>query len=164
VPVEKVTKIYLDYQSRTSVELAKVLINNHWKLDVEIENAQTGFEEKIKGTTAALVIGDRALRQRRISAYQYDLAEAWKEFTGLPFVFAAWVSNKPLDDRFIKLFNDANAFGVAHISDVTAQLDSVLFDLDEYFRNHISYEMDDLKKKGLRKFLQYLDYSISVPV
>jgi chorismate dehydratase len=163
VPIEKITKIYLDYQSRTSVELAKVLISNHWKLDVEIENAQSGFEEKITGTTAALVIGDRALQQRKISAYQYDLAEAWKDFTGLPFVFAAWVSNKPLDDRFIKLFNDANAYGVDHISDVTAQLDNDLFDLDEYFRRHISYQMDDRKKKGLKKFLHYLDYSISVP-
>jgi chorismate dehydratase len=163
VPIEEITKIYLDYQSRTSVELAKVLVKNYWKLDVEFENAQNGFEEKIKGTAAALIIGDRALRQRKISAYHYDLAEAWKQFTELPFVFAAWVSNKPLDEQFIKLFNDANAYGVNHISEVTAQLDSELFDLDEYFRKHISYEMDDRKKRALKKFLNYLDYPINVP-
>ena len=163
VPIEKITKIYLDYQSRTSVELAKVLIKNFWKLNVEFEDAQNGFEEKITGTAAALIIGDRALRQRKISAYRYDLAEAWKQFTGLPFVFAAWVSNKPLEEQFIKLFNDANAYGVNHISEVTAQLDSELFDLNEYFRKHISYKMDDRKKIALKKFLSYLDYSISVP-
>jgi chorismate dehydratase len=164
VPIENVTKIILDYQSRTSVELAKVLVTDYWKLNVALEDAVAGFEDQVKGTTAALIIGDRALKQRKVSPYCYDLAEAWKNFTGLPFVFAAWVSNKPLDERFVKMFDDANAYGVKHIAEVTASLDNDLFDLDEYFRKHISYSLDANKKKALKKFLQYLDYSINVPV
>jgi chorismate dehydratase len=51
------------------------------------------------------VIGDRAFEQKQVSTYSYDLGDAWKKMTGLPFVFAAWVSNKPLDDHFIQNFN-----------------------------------------------------------
>ena len=76
------------------------------------------FREKIKGNTAGVIIGDRALEQRLISTYIYDLGEAWKLHTGLPFVFAAWIANKKLPGDFIDKFNEANAQGLAHLDDV----------------------------------------------
>lgn len=156
VPIQHIRRILLDYQSRTSVELAKILLREYWKLDVELIHTEKGFETDIKDDTAAVIIGDRSLRQRKVSAYIYDLAEVWKAHTGLPFVFAAWVSNKELDKDFIKAFNDANAYGVQHISEVIATLDNNLFDLEDYFRSYISYQMDERKKKGLEKFLEKL--------
>jgi len=162
VPLHDVKKVLLDYQSRTSVALAEILIREHWKLDVQIENAEEGFEDMIAGTTAAVVIGDRALRLRHSAKYKYDLAEAWKDFTGLPFVFAAWVSNKPLPEKVIASFNEANAFGVQHIPDVLATLDSDLFDLENYFTTYISYQLDSKKKEGLQRFLHYLDPRITL--
>ena len=107
VPIHKVEKVLLDYQSRTSVQLAKILLKEYWKVDPVAEDAKEDFREHIYGTTAGLVIGDRALEQRKKSAYIYDLGEAWKNFTDLPFVFAAWISNKNLDKNFIKEFNEA---------------------------------------------------------
>lgn len=163
VPLQEITRVLLDYQSRTSVELAKILIEKHWKLDVTVENASDGFEREIAGSTAAVVIGDRALRQRKISAYSYDLAAAWMEFTKLPFVFAAWVSNKPLEEEFIRSFNQANELGVRHISDVIGSIDnSDKFDLEEYFNKYISYQLDARKKMGLQKFLNFLDPNITL--
>ena len=106
VPLEQVEKVILDYQSRTSVALARVLIENYWKLPVIFEEAGVNFRDEIKGTTAAVVIGDRAFEQRKISAYKYDLAKAWIDFTALPFVFAAWVANKKLPESFISEFNE----------------------------------------------------------
>lgn len=163
VPIEKVERVLLDYQSRTSVELAKLLIKECWKLDVELVNASEDFQEHIKGTTAGLVIGDRSFTQRNVSAYAYDLGEAWKAYTGLPFVFAAWISNKPLDADFISSFNSANAYGVEHMSDVIASLNfNGSVDLEEYFKKYISYTLDDPKRNALRKFLQHLKKDIEV--
>ena len=67
VPIEKVERVLLDYQSRTSVNLCKVLLKHHWKITPVIEDAQEGYQKEIKGTTAGVVIGDRALRQRTVS-------------------------------------------------------------------------------------------------
>jgi chorismate dehydratase len=163
VPLHQIDTVLLDYQSRTSVELVKILIREHWKLNVRFVNASKEFQHKVSGNTAALIIGDRALRQRRVSKFCYDLAEAWMEFTGLPFVFAAWVSNKPLPEGFIKDFNSANAFGVQRIDEVIGSIDNAdNFDLEEYFRKYISYDLDRNKRKGLQTFLHFLDRRINV--
>ena len=121
VPLEKIEKVLLDYQSRTSVALLKILIKEFWKIDVKFEDTFNGYQSQIYGTTAGLVIGDRALQQRKVSPFIYDLGEAWQKFTGLPFVFAAWVSNKKLDQNFIMNFNEANAFGLKRIDEVVAK-------------------------------------------
>ena len=59
-PLEEIEKIYLDYQSRTSVELLRILCREHWKVSPKFKNSEKGFENKIEGRTAALIIGDRA--------------------------------------------------------------------------------------------------------
>src|SRR5574338_133967 len=53
VPIGEVKKVYLDYQSRTSVNLAKVLLKEYWKKEVKLIDA-TGedFRDQIAGTTA----------------------------------------------------------------------------------------------------------------
>ena len=156
VPLEKIKTILLDYQSRTSVALLKVLIREYWKLNVDFESTSGNYQSKISGTTAGLVIGDRALQQRKISPFIYDLGEQWKKFTGLPFVFAAWISNKKLDDNFIKNFNEANASGLNEIDEVVKENPFEAFDLHHYYSECISFEMDEKKKKGLELFLQKL--------
>ncbi len=156
VEINKVEKVLLDYQSRTSVNLCKILLKHYWKKKVVFEDAQIDFREKIKGTTAGVVIGDRAFEQRMSSLYVYDLAAAWIDFTGLPFVFAAWVANKAISEDFIDAFNRANAYGVNHIDEVIAEFDYPLYDLKHYYSENISYVLDAEKKKGLALFLEYL--------
>lgn len=156
VPLEEIKKVVLDYQSRTSVALARVLIENYWKLSVVVEDAKENFREEIRGRTAAVVIGDRAFEQRTISRYKYDLAEAWIQFTGLPFVFAAWVANKKLPGDFIQLFNEANKKGLENIGAVVSANFSPYYDLKKYYTENISYELTDEKRNGLEKFLGYL--------
>jgi chorismate dehydratase len=159
-PIEGVERVLLDYQSRTSVQLARILMKEYWRISPELVDAGKDFRQHIKGTTAGVVIGDRALEQRKISPYVYDLAEAWKGFTGLPFVFAAWISNKRLDPRFIMAFDEANRQGILHIDDVVAENPYPLFDLHEYFTKHLDYRLDALKRKGLEKFLSYLEINV----
>ena len=156
VPLYDIETILLDYQSRTSVALLKVLIKEHWKINVAFENTSGDYESKISGTTAGLIIGDRALMQRKKSRFIFDLGEEWKNFTGLPFVFAAWVSNKKLAADTIQHFNETNAFGLNKIEEVVDQNSSKDFDLRHYYTDCISFEMDENKKKGLRLFLEKL--------
>ena len=153
-PMERVERVYLDYQSRTSVELAEILLRDYWKVDPELVPAAAGYRQKIGGTTAGLVIGDRSFEQRGRSPFIYDLGEAWKAHTGLPFVFAAWVSNHLLPDDFIKAFDDANAYGLARLSEVVALHPFELFDLHDYYTKNVSYHLDERRREGLRRFME----------
>jgi chorismate dehydratase len=159
VPVEKIEKVLLDYQSRTSVALAKVLLRKYWKIEPELIDTKSDYRASIKGTTAGVVIGDRALEQRKVSPYIYDLGEAWIDFTGLPFVFAAWVSNTPLPEDFITAFNAANKLGLENIDKAVADNPYPVFDLHAYYTKHISYELTPEKRKGLEKFLSFVTTS-----
>ena len=154
VSLEKIEKVLLDYQSRSSVALLKVLIKDYWKIKVVFEETSEDYQSKISGTTAGLVIGDRALQQRKISPYIYDLGSEWKKFTGLPFVFAAWISNKKLADDFIHSFNDANAFGLNQIDNVVKEYNVSVFNLKEYYTRYISYGLNEGKLHGLKLFLK----------
>jgi len=157
VPLEKIDKILLDYQSLTSVNLCKILLQRYWKKDVLPEDAKEDFRSQIKGTTGGVVIGDRALEQRTISTYIYDLGGAWKAMTGLPFVFAAWIANKKLPGDFVHLFNEANAVGLQNINDVIAENPFTAYDLKKYYTQNISYPLTDEKRKGMEKFLELLE-------
>jgi chorismate dehydratase len=161
-PINEIDEIYLDYHSKTSVELLKILLKKHWKITPKLISAKVGFENKIKGSTAALVIGDRAIELLSKFEFCYDLGEAWNDYSGLPFVFAAWVSNRPLDDEFIKLFNEALSNGVEHIPKLIYLLPTPQpgFDLQNYFTNNISYNLDDAKRKALSRFLSEMNVNI----
>jgi chorismate dehydratase len=157
LPLQKIEKVYLDYQSRTSAALLQYLLTEAWGIHPEIIHADNEeYRKLIKGTTAGLVIGDRAFEQRRISNYIYDLGSEWKAITGLPFVFAAWVSNKPLPASFIQEFDEANARGLDHIDEIVTTQNFTLFDLNKYYRLHLSYRMNDQKRKSMSLFLQYI--------
>lgn len=156
VPLEQVERVWLDYQSRTSVSLARVLLKKFWKKEVEFLQAKEGYQHEIKGTTAGVVIGDRAFAQRQVSPFRYDLAEAWQTFTGLPFVFAAWVANKKLQQSFLDAFNEANGYGLTKLEDVIKENPYDKYDLHTYYTKNISYNLDDKKRQGLETFLGYL--------
>jgi chorismate dehydratase len=156
LPVNEIRTVLLDYQSRTSVALVEILFEKHWKSKPHFKEAGPDFLNEIGGTTAAVVIGDRALHQRSVSAHFYDLGEAWKQMTGLPFVFAAWISNKVLDPGWVERFDQANAAGVRLIPQLLEHLSNNEFDLHTYYTRYLSYGLDDQKKKGLDLFLKLL--------
>ena len=156
VPLEQIKTVLLDFESRTSVKLAQVLMKEFWKIDPVIRNGENDFCSEIQGTTAAVVIGDRALEQKRISTYQYDLGLAWKQYTGLPFVFAAWVSNKQLSKDFIEKFNKITNFSLQHIDEIVQANPYAIFDLQKYYTEYISYDLTIEKRKGLELFLKKL--------
>ena len=158
VPMEQIERVYLDYQSRTSVALAKVLLAQYWNKNVEFIAATEGYIDQISGTTAGVIIGDRALASLDQFDHIYDLGLTWKQHTGLPFVFAAWVANKPIPADFIEAFDVANGYGLTHLDEVIAFIPASeqVYDLHKYYTQNISYELTQEKRKGLDKFLEAL--------
>jgi chorismate dehydratase len=155
VPMEQMESIYLDYQSRTSVQLARILLQEFWKKDIQFLEAQDGYIQSIDATRAGVIIGDRALANLTEFEYVYDLGEAWMEHTGLPFVFAAWMSNQPIPEDFKAMFNHANAYGVEHIDEVLNQLPARThdFNMEDYYTKNIAYRFSDTMQEGMQLFL-----------
>jgi chorismate dehydratase len=156
-PLEELTHILLDYQSKTSITLVQVLNKHFWKKNIQFLPATAGFENTINDTTGAVIIGDRTFGLTKYQ-YQYDLAEEWQKFTGLPFVFACWVSREKMDAEFINEFNKSLKFGLDHIKDAVIENpnNTIGFDAYDYLKNKISYTLDNDKKIALDKFLSYL--------
>ncbi len=157
VPMDQIKRVYLDYQSRSSVALCKWLMRESWGIEPEIIHAENeSYRQEIKGETAGLVIGDRALEQRKQSTFIYDLGSEWRAITGLPFVFAAWISIKPLPEDFIQAFDAANAIGLQHIDEIADGIDYPTYDLRKYYKLHLSYNLDAAKRAGMERFLKVL--------
>ena len=158
-PLEAVTTIYLDHHSRTSVALARILAKHYWKIEPEWIHFSGDITTYPRtGHSAAVVIGDKVFGLQ--SSHIFDLAVEWRKFTGLPFVFACWIANKPIDKGFICRFNEAMA-----IKKISANMDVIVeyyrdrapagVDLHHYWTNNISYPLTSDKQRGLELFLQY---------
>lgn len=156
-PLNEIKRLYLDFHSKTSAALTPILCREFWGVQPEFLQTSEGFEDRIGGDTAALVIGDKAIGLEKHYPFVYDLGEAWMKWTGLPFVFAAWLSVRPLEEDLIARFNAALRSGIANIPELTKILPHMPgFDIETYFRQNISYDLDEAKWQGLNRFLNLL--------
>src|SRR5205085_2269968 len=112
VQLDKIQSVILDHESRTSVLLAKVLSHFYWQIKPEWVDERNIDLKNLNNNSATVVIGDRALSLRNDYKYKYDLAEEWRKFTGLPFVFACWVANNSLNHSYLQNFNEALKYGL----------------------------------------------------
>ena len=160
--LSEIREIGLDYDSRTSVQLVKILAKHHWKIDPVWKNLMPGQASLEQGMEAIVAIGDKTFDLVKKYSYCYDLAEEWIRFTSLPFVFAAWVTTKKLSGQVQNDLNRALEYGVVHIKETLEFFKDRLpagEDCQSYLENNISYSFDDDKKKGLDLFLNYLQES-----
>lgn len=158
VPLEQISHITLDYQSRTSNLLVQVLARYFWHIAPHYSASNEGYENSATGSEAVVVIGDRALENGSKYRYKYDLAEEWFRMTQMPFVFAAWVSTKEISTEKLSMFNDALGFGIDHLDDAIASVPpKIHFDIDDYLRNKISYPLTDQKRDALALFIKYVN-------
>ena len=156
IPIEEIKTILLDYQSRTSVELLKLLLREYWDVNPTLVNSFSTNDFDIHDDRAALVIGDRSFILNGQYNYVYDLAEIWNLMTGLPFVFACWVTTKKISDKFLINFNDALKYGVHNISKAleVSSYETNYVNHEDYLKSKISYNLDQRKKKAMKLFLK----------
>ena len=157
VSMEEIDTVLLDYQSRSSVMLCKILFEKHWKKKVQFIDAKDeSYIDNIRGNVAGLVIGDRALKIRDKFKFKFDLGLAWKEMTGLPFVFAVWVRKKEISGEFIPLFNEANGMGLSKINLIIDHNNESSYPMDMYFRKNISYRLTGGMRESMSLYLSFL--------
>ena len=156
VPLRNIRTVLLDPQSRTSALLVQILAKQWWKISPAWSPAPEGYEKKIRAAQAGLIIGDRNFSLSGKFKYAYDLAEEWKLFTGLPFVFACWISNKKIQEDILSSFSAALKFGLDNrdkvIGDCTALADEKT--VNDYLHNCISYHFDRAKHEAMKLFVK----------
>lgn len=158
VPLSEIENILLDYQSRTSVMLTKVLAREFWKINPTYLSSEAGYENSISGATAGVVIGDRALRLKDKFKYCYDLSGEWKKLTGLPFVFATWTAIVQPDKKFIDTFNASIAEGMKLIPEIAKKECNETItesEITTYLTRSIDFVFDEKKKEALQLFLKF---------
>lgn len=153
-PIEEVETLQLDPESRSSNNLALVLLKNHWKLNPDKIKNSPNYGVSTDSKTAFVQIGDRTFGKNESYPYVYDLAKEWQDLTGLPFVFAAWVSNKELPEDIISELNMAFQFGLDHRKEVLESINNLHegFDMEDYLMNKIDYNLDGSKREALKLF------------
>lgn len=160
VPISDAKTIVLDYQSITSVFLAKILVTYFWRLKVDFELLMPQHDVgSIPLESAVLIIGDRCFQLDKQYQYSIDLAQEWNKFTGLPFTFAVWVAKSSVPDSTIGILQSALKWGIANIDKAVehynraAIFDSI--DIKRYLTANIKYELNGARRKAIDIFLNY---------
>ena len=159
-PLQDMELLLLDAASGTSVVLARLLAAQLRKgRALAVETADhTRMARDVGGRTGAVIIGDQALAWRGRYPYVLDLGQAWKEWTGLPFVFAAWIGQPGVIDAPLqRMLHNSLAHGlsarreIAHFWAAQEGGDPVFF--ERYLTHHMQYRLDARFEAGLREFL-----------
>jgi len=171
-------KVLVSRSSMTSVALLELLFENVWHAhpvfaptDAEISDVAR-FDSEEHDTR--LVIGDAALLLESTGngtyEHAYDLGNSWKQWTGLPFVFAVWVAqrNVAVDEALAAhaaLINSRN-WGIEHVSELARQASeatSVTYEACETYLSGLDYGLSYPHLAGLTEFYRRLVERGSVP-
>jgi len=132
-------RVLVTRSSMTSVVLLELLFENVWEARPTFVPADAEIADLARGEQpehdARLIIGDAALllssgssQLARAYPHAYDLGQEWKEWTGLPFVFAVWVALRttPVEHSLAlhaQLIRSRD-WGLAHLGELAEQASS----------------------------------------
>ncbi|HEY8079427.1 MAG TPA: CofH family radical SAM protein, partial [Labilithrix sp.] len=156
-PLAELDSIALDLSSRTSVVLARLLLARRKLAPRLFGTTPERAIASVGDATGALVIGDAALGIEGRFAHRFDLAEDWFDWTGLPFVFAAWFARPgAVSQDEEDVFRVAKQKGLASV-DAIARDHASRTGLDEttlrsYLTESMRYDLGDLELRGLERF------------
>jgi chorismate dehydratase len=158
VPWTAIRRVALDEGSRTSAALAQILLRQRHGIKPEVRPLD--FDQPAENTDAdaVLLIGDRAMRACLPGfAHAFDLGQEWHEWTGLPFVYAAWavragVELGPVQDAL----HEAKKRGCANVGLIAAR-EAPGLGLDagfcrRYLSNIIRFDLGPRELAGLQRF------------
>ncbi len=162
-PLESLRHIAMDVSSRSSVLLAEILFREFYGVRPVQYQLAENTDPMETPTDAFLLIGDPALRfrQREPWEYRYDIGTLWKEKTGLPFVFAAWIAchDKHRDDVAIaRTLQSARDRGCEDIAGVVADRASEspvsLERLHDYLGRSIRYTIGEEERIAIDTYFK----------
>ena len=147
LPLEEIKTVRLDTHSRTSNLLVQILAQHYWKKDWSYYDKENGVIPD-----ASVMIGDKVFKEKNNFQFQYDLAGAWKELTGLPMVFAFWIAKPGTSADAANKINESFKTGMAEVMNGNHSLEKWQVD---YLTHSISYPLDDLKRRALTLFNEW---------
>ncbi len=161
-PVAEVRTVALDSSSRTSVQLAKIILEQRYGVAPEAVSHAPDLDAMLQVADAALVIGDPALHidPSRLPYEVHDLGAEWVEMTGLPMVFAVWAGrSEVITPDVVEAFQQSCRFGRTHIDEIVAA-ESVARGFPpelvrQYLTRHIVHELAARDYEGMQRFLGY---------
>jgi chorismate dehydratase len=166
VPWKKVRVLAADLGSRTSVELARVIMRERYGVEPQIVLHEPVLDEMLSIADAALIIGDAALRiaPQQLPFECLDLGAEWLELTGLPMVFAAWAGKPGIPVQSIRtITNGSYEFGKTKIEQLIEgesakrQVSKEL--AERYLSEYIRFELGPDEYRGLDAFLELANLS-----
>ncbi len=160
-PIREIRTLAGDSSSRTSVQLARVILRERYGVMADITSCEPVLEKMLAECDAALVIGDPALRinPAKLTYEALDLGEEWRLLTGLPMVFAAWGGKAGLPFPTLEAITRGSyAYGAQRIDEIVEQEHpkrGVSRELaGHYLRHNIRYVLGPQEEKGLEAFLE----------
>ena len=157
--LEQIRSVALDDSSRTSATLVKVIFREFLDHEPAWTVRTPNLEEMLEKNDAALIIGDPGMTFSREGLKVWDMANLWRAYTGLGFVFAMWM----IADRGVEAarrvdFAGARDEGVAHIEEIVGEYEKKIpmpvAELRRYLTENIVFHVDDSMKRGLQLYFE----------
>lgn len=157
--LKQIRSVALDESSRTSATLVKILFREFLDHEPAWTVRTPNLEEMLERNDAALIIGDPGMTFPRAGLKVWDMANLWRKFTGLGFVFAMWMVRDDAVERARTVdVAGARDEGVDHIEDIlTEYKDKIpmpLTELRKYLTENIVFRVDDSMQRGLRLYFE----------
>ncbi len=144
-------------ETSTSVLLLRLWLEQ--RLGIERPEYRLGVTREHE---AVLLIGDAALRERERPdprfPYRFDLAARWRDWTGLPFVFAIWSARRSLTSAKRSVLQETIAAslerGVERIPEIAADAAGPLGDEATIagYLHDFTYRFDEPERRGFETF------------
>lgn len=152
--LEALREIVIDPASETSVNLLRCLLGERQLTPKFVSQGE------LSPTTGRLFIGDQAIcfrRQATAECRLLDLGAAWKEQTGLPFVYALWLvrpdfSEKDEIARALRAQAEINRENLSAV--IAAQPTEERAFCESYFRQYLRFSLGEKEKRGFQKFAE----------
>jgi chorismate dehydratase len=161
-PAMEIRTLAADASSRTSVQLARVVLERKYGCRPVVTAHQPDLEEMLHSADAALIIGDPALRidPARLPYHVYDLGAEWAEMTGLPMVFAVWAGRPGISTpEVVEAFQASLAHGRQRMDEIvtleSAQREFAPELVRHYLTRNIVHELGPGEYAGMERFLEW---------
>lgn len=157
-PPHEIQSVAADTSSHTSIALLRVLLADIFNVRPPFVDHAPNLATMLQNHDAALIIGDNALEAAQNPPRGVgilDLGAQWKQLTGLPFVFAAWIAKKQTENLG-EVLSRARDEGEANLKQVVAEnpISTCLSpaQIEDYLRHAVTFHLDGNHHAGLEEF------------
>ena len=157
--LKKIRSVALDESSRTSATLTKIIFKEFLRTEPGWTSCRPDLTSMLRGSDAALIIGDPAMTFPRQGLNVWDLASLWHDFTGTGFVFAMWMARADLRPGTLSLdFAAVRDEGVEAIEQIVEDYKNRLHlpadDLRDYLTNNVTFDLDHDLQTGMQLYFE----------